>query len=125
LVHFVYPYLRDGFFPQHVLQFLIVFACTNVGIAIFNLIPLYPLDGYQIVYALLPNRQAAQFARSATYGPFIILAIFFFLPFLAQIARLPSNPIFEPAFFIWQGAASLVGLVIPGGFPVVSFFYML
>ncbi len=128
LTNFTVPYLTtSSFFTAHLLQFLIVFACTNVALALFNLIPLYPLDGYQIVYALLPNRQAGQFAKSAAYGQFIILGIFFFLPFLAQLARI-SNPLFEPAYYIWLGAAHLVGLTIPGllgGFPLVFSLYTL
>jgi Zn-dependent protease len=125
LIHFTFFNLSDNAFLVRILQFLIVFACTNIGLAIFNLIPLYPLDGYQIVYALLPNRQAVQFSRSAPYGPFIILIIFFFLPFLAQIARIPPNPIFEPATYILLGAQNLLGLLVPGGFSSVLGFYSL
>jgi len=127
LTGFTLPYLANkGFFPDRLLQLLVVFACTNVALAIFNLLPFYPLDGYQIVYALLPTRQAAQFAKSAAYGQFIILIIFFFLPFLGQIARI-SNPLFEPAYYIWLGAAHLVGLTMPinFGFPLVSVYYVL
>jgi Zn-dependent protease len=128
LIHFsLFPLIDHGVLLQRVVQFLVVFACTNIGLAIFNLIPLYPLDGYQIVYALLPNRQAAQFSRSAPYGPFVILIIFFFLPFLAQIARIPPNPIFEPAAYILLGAQELLGLFAPGqdGFQTISLFYSL
>jgi Zn-dependent protease len=90
-----------------VLKLLVVFACVNVTIALFNIIPLYPLDGYQILYTLLPDRQAVQFQRSSTYGPFILLAIFFFVPFLAQLARLT----FDPEIWIRDGAFSLMALV--------------
>ncbi len=44
-------------------QFVLTFASVNFCLAIFNLIPLYPLDGYQILYTLLPNRQAVSFSR--------------------------------------------------------------
>ncbi|HEY6286964.1 MAG TPA: hypothetical protein VIX20_14980, partial [Ktedonobacteraceae bacterium] len=63
-------------------------------------IPLYPLDGYQIVYTLLPSRQAVQFAKSAAYGPFIILAILFLLPFLAQIGGLSGFFLFHIPTYI-------------------------
>jgi Zn-dependent protease len=49
----------------------------NLGFAIFNLIPLPPLDGSKIVSSLLPGRQAYAFERIAPYGPFILIALLF------------------------------------------------
>jgi Zn-dependent protease len=111
IVRFVFPFLSNNLFTQRVLQLLVVFASVNICLAIFNLIPLYPLDGYQIVYTLLPSRQAVQFARSAPYGPFIILALFFFLPFLAQLAHIGDFPLFRLAYYIWLGSMALISLV--------------
>jgi len=112
LVRFIPASLYVEPFLIRIPQFLAVFACVNICLAIFNLFPLYPLDGYQILYTLLPSRQAVQFAKSATYGPLIILGIFFLLPFLAQLAApsLASFPLFRLPFYIWLGAISLVGL---------------
>jgi len=93
-------------------QLILVFASVNVSLAIFNLVPLYPLDGYQILYSLLPSRQAVSFARSAQYGPFIILAIVFLLPFLGQLSGLGSLFIFHIPSYILLGALKLIGLVI-------------
>ena len=52
----------------------------NLVLAIFNLIPLPPLDGSQIVSSLLPRRQADIFERIAPYSPFILM-ILIVLPF--------------------------------------------
>lgn len=101
-------------------QLITVFASVNICLTIFNLIPLYPLDGYQILYTLLPSRQAVQFAKSATYGPLIILALFFLLPFLAQFSGLSSFPLFQLPYYIWLGSMSIVGLVT-GPLPVNLF----
>ena len=92
-------------------QLLFVFASVNICLAIFNLIPLYPLDGYSILYTLLPSRQAVQFARSATYGPLLILALFFLLPFLAQFAGLQGFPLFELPYYFWLVSMQLISLV--------------
>ncbi len=92
-------------------QFVLTFASVNFCLAIFNLIPLYPLDGYQILYTLLPNRQAVSFSRSATYGPFIILIIIFLLPFLGQISGTSSFPLFHISYYILLGSLKLVSLV--------------
>ncbi|MBO0796247.1 MAG: site-2 protease family protein, partial [Ktedonobacteraceae bacterium] len=38
-----------NFLVQRLLQLLTVFAMVNIGLAIFNILPIYPLDGYQIL----------------------------------------------------------------------------
>jgi Zn-dependent protease len=98
-------------FTGRILQLLAVFASVNICLAIFNILPLYPLDGYQIVYTLLPSKQAVQFAKSAPYGPFIILAIFFLLPFLGQLSGTGGLFIFHIPQYIWLGSLYLMRLV--------------
>jgi Zn-dependent protease len=112
IAHFAAPFLVGNVFIVRVLQLLVVFASVNIALTFFNLIPLYPLDGYQIVYALLPSKQAVQFAKSAPYGMFAILALFFLLPFLANLAGLGAFPLFRLPFYIWLGAMNLIELVI-------------
>ena len=92
-------------------QLIAVFASVNFCLAIFNLIPLYPLDGYQIVYTLLPSRQAVGFARSAPYGQFIILLLIFLLPFLGQLSGLGDFFLFHISSYILQGSLKLVSLI--------------
>lgn len=111
VVRFAAPFLSGNVFIVRVLQVLIVFASVNIALTLFNLIPLYPLDGYQIVYTLLPSKQAMQFAKSAPYGQFAILALFFLLPFLANLAGLGGFPLFHLASYIWLGAMDLISLV--------------
>lgn len=47
----------------------------NLMFAVFNLIPLPPLDGSQIISSLLPGRQADIFERIAPYSPFILMGL--------------------------------------------------
>ena len=106
-------------------QLILVFASVNICLAIFNLVPLYPLDGYQIVYTFLPSRQAVQFAKSAPYGPIIIVVIFFVLPFLGQLSNLGSLPIFHIPYYILLGSLNIISLVtgpLPAGFGVVGLY---
>jgi Zn-dependent protease len=51
----------------------------NILLAIFNLIPIPPLDGYNVLLAYLPPRQAVTIQRYAPYG-IIVLLLLIFLP---------------------------------------------
>ncbi len=128
IIRFVAPFLNgDNIFLLRVLQLLIVFASVNICMAFFNLLPIYPLDGYQILYTLLPSRQAAQFARSAPYGPFIILGLFFFLPFLAKLSGVGDFPLFQLPYYILIGSHNLIALVLgqyPASLEIVKFYFL-
>jgi len=128
IVRFTYPYLLPNPFTARLLELLVVFASVNICLTLFNLIPLYPLDGYQIVYTLLPSKQAVQFAKSAPYGPFIILVLFFFLPFLARLSGVGGFFLFQLAYYILDGSLSLIALVVgplPASLGLIQYLYFL
>jgi Zn-dependent protease len=124
LSRFLFPFFGSNIPLSFVLKLVTVFATVNTGLAIFNIIPLYPLDGYQIVYTLLPSRQAVQFSRSATYGPFIILILFFFLPFLGQLSGLSGFFLFQLAGDIRDLSLYLISLVSGGNLQGPYFYGM-
>ncbi len=69
--------------------FLIVYI--NFLLAIFNLLPIPPLDGYNFALALLPPRAAFSLQRYAPYGVMLLLLLVLLpaspLRFLLQLAE--------------------------------------
>jgi len=91
-------------------EFLIILAIVNVAYFLLNILPIYPLDGFQLLIALLPTNQAIAFRRSEQYGPLILLGLIFLLPWLAQLFGLSFLNV---AGWITQGAGYIV-LAIAG-----------
>ncbi len=67
-----------------VYQFLRNSAFISVFLAVFNMLPLFPLDGFSVVNGLLPERASRQFSKLAPYGMPILMCLIF-LPFLLPI----------------------------------------
>ena len=56
-------------------QVLFYFSQLNVGLFLFNLIPLPPLDGSRVLYAFLPQSIRDVMDQIEPYGLFIIFAV--------------------------------------------------
>lgn len=51
---------------------------VNVGLAVFNLLPLPPLDGSHVAGNLLPTRWRGAWEQFQRIGPFVLLGLLFF-----------------------------------------------
>ena len=125
LMHFI-P-LHSAFFTDAVVarvtQFVTVFAITNLVLGFLNILPIYPLDGYQILYTLLPSRQALKFAKSAQFGPLIIICLIFVLPFVGEITGTSGFFLFQLPEYLLLGVQNLVALVSGIPLPFVNGLY--
>jgi Zn-dependent protease len=82
--------LLGNIFPP-LFQMLQIGLLLNVALAVFNVIPIPPLDGHWVLYHLLPYNAAQTFDQLRPYG-FILLYVLMFMGVL--------NYIFMPAFWL-------------------------
>jgi len=72
---------KVAFFPTPY-QFLLYFVFTNLGLMLFNLIPLPPLDGEEILDYLIPPQLESGWERIKPYGPYILIGLFVLGPLI-------------------------------------------
>ncbi len=71
-----------GILPASVLEFIFIISMVNIGLAIFNLLPVPPLDGYGVLMGVLGSintswayRWSYTLARYERYGPMVLLVV--------------------------------------------------
>jgi len=73
--HIIMQFVVDLGVVYYVAIFFYELAVLNVSLAVFNLIPISPLDGSKILYALLPDRIYYRILQYEQYGMFVLTAL--------------------------------------------------
>lgn len=71
----LYP-LSGSAVGEYVLDFLILMSSMSVGLAVFNLLPLPPLDGSKVLFSFIPDEWYYKLMHYERYGSIIIFILF-------------------------------------------------
>lgn len=63
---------------QRILDFLLMVVVLSIGLGLFNLVPIPPLDGSKVLFAVLPDRAYDWLMRNERYGMLLLFALVFF-----------------------------------------------
>lgn len=112
----VYPILTQAFTPiaSYILsiayQFCLIAHTMNLYLAIFNLIPIPPLDGSRILFAFLPDRYYFKVMRYERYIQMVLLLLIYFGfadGFLSSLVSPISNGIIEIFSLLFRNLINL------------------
>ncbi len=91
------PNIFSGDLPATLGTIFLFALYINVVLAVFNLIPVAPLDGFKVVQGLLPAEPRRVFSQSERYGPALLMGVIL-LDFALHVGIL-GRLIFPPIQF--------------------------
>ncbi len=65
----------------------------NLFLAVFNLIPLPPLDGFSVLVGLVPQDTAVRLDRLRSYGPGLLIGLFLLVAIVPGASGIISRPV--------------------------------
>jgi Zn-dependent protease len=84
-----------GVLPGEVRQVIGYMISINLALFSFNLIPIPPLDGFNILVGILPNYWSLVLEPLRRYSIVILLGVLFLVPMLGAQLRIDLNPVRE------------------------------
>jgi len=75
----IYYFLQHLPVPQAILLFILTLADTSLFLAVFNLLPIPPLDGFTVLQYILPQRLSLKLDKIKPFSIFIFM-LFIFTP---------------------------------------------
>jgi len=84
-------------------------AYISIALAIFNLVPIPPLDGSKVLFSLLSEGMYYKLMRYERYGIIVLILILNTPFFRSTIGQLTSTLFSNFFFFLWKTAYDIVG----------------
>ena len=103
MIRFWNPSLLDFSTGQYIFLILKIAFQINIGLSFFNLLPVPPLDGSNILMGFLPQSRISGYLQFMRHVPMIFLVCIFLewalhIPIISWIL----NPLFIPYYSFWQ-----------------------
>jgi Zn-dependent protease len=93
-----------GTLLYYLIGFLQPVIILNVVLAVFNLIPIHPLDGFKIVGGILPKEYARQWYELEPYG--MLFLLFLIIPLFSNTS--PISQLISPII------STILSILLPG-----------
>lgn len=81
--------------PADIREVILYMIFINLSLFAFNLIPIPPLDGFNILVGILPNYWSMVLSPIYRYSLPILLGFVFFVPYLGGMIGIELNPLWE------------------------------
>ncbi len=106
--------LLDGTARDWLQETLVKLLVLNCLLAVFNMLPIPPLDGGRVVTGLLPLALARRYARLERWGVLLVIGVLIGLPLIGEATGWPvpavSRLILDPALWLAHRIDGLFGL---------------
>ncbi len=74
-------------------QLLFYIVLYNLLLGVFNLIPIFPLDGFSILMGVLPAEMAYSFEQTRQYGLFLLFALLLLTSYVPLFGSILYQPV--------------------------------
>jgi len=94
------PLTNAGTFGHVMIEMLDVTAYLSIALAIFNLLPIPPLDGSKVLFSVLPNKTYFKLMRYEQYGMILLMAFIW-------LTRTIGSPLSGATVTVYRGMCNI------------------